>query len=216
MSEFLHIISVYNCDTSWIKNLIGPYKFYYKDKPEHDPYNNVNICGAETNVLKFIIDFYDNLPDICVFTHPYNNKWTHSGNLYDCVNKLYENRDTLLTFGPIEKNAPIYNKQSNLSVRYDIMKRTGWWDETMKEYFGEMPHDYTLEKHSTGQFYVNKNTIKRLPINFYKNMYNFLIEKSTPNSLYTNNSFFDQNYTSRFMEWSWEFIFTADLIINNN
>jgi hypothetical protein len=212
MTQFLHIISVYKQNTSWTKNLIGPYQFYYKNTPAREPYNNVNICGAETNVLKFIIDFYDNLPDVCVFTHPYNNKWTHSGTLYDHINKLYNNRDNLLTFGPISKCTPRYSIKTNRLIKYDFMKETGWWDETMKDYFGEMPLNFSLGKISSAQFYVNKNTIQRLPITFYKNMYAFLIEKSNANSLYKRSSPYNQFWTSRFMEWSWEFIFTADMI----
>ena len=101
MKDFLHIISVYKSDISWIDKLKGEYVLYNKDKPELEPYNNVDICAADSNVLKFIIDFYEELPEICVFTHPYNIKWTHDGNLYDVVNSLYENKEDLLEFGSL-------------------------------------------------------------------------------------------------------------------
>lgn len=209
MTDFLHIISVYKSDTSWIKKLKGKYVLFHKDKPEFEPFNNVNICGAETNTLKYIITFYDNLPDICVFTHPYNNKWTHTGNLYDCINNLYENRDSLADFGSICENPP----RNFTGIRYDHMITTNWYNETMLEYFGEMQTDFASGKISGGQFYVKRDTIQRLPKRFYINMFNFLIEKSTPNSLYSQSNPFDQFWTSRFMEWSWEFIFTGRLII---
>ena len=212
MKEFLNIISVYKSDISYIKYLKSPYVLYYKDSPQHDPFNNVNICGAETNVLKFIIDFYDNLPEICVFTHPYNNKWTHPGNLYDCINNLYSNRNLLGNFGPIHSLTPRYDLTSNLNVKYDYMQITNWWKLTMEPYFGEMPKNFALNKFAGAQFYVRKKTIKRLPIEFYKNMYNFLIEKSIPDSLYKTDNPYNQFWLSRFMEWSWEFIFSYDLL----
>ena len=159
-----------------------------------------------------LIDFYDNLPEICVFTHPYNNKWTHPGNLYDCINNLYTNINTLNNFGPIHDSVQRYNSTTNLQIKYDYMKITSWWDITMKPYFGEMPKDFAINKIATSQFYVKKENIKRLPIEFYKNMYNFLIEKSIPDSLYIRNNIYNQFWLSRFMEWSWEFIFLNPIL----
>lgn len=214
MSSFLHIISVYKSDTSWAKNLIGPYQFYYKDLPQYEPFNNINICGAETNVLKFIIEFYDNLPDICVFTHPYNIKWTHRDNLYDRVNELFLNKNNLKDYGPLHDDAPYIDEHCNKGVAYNHMISTGWWETTMEPYFGKMPENYVIGKYSGAQFYIRKETARRLPIEFYKNMYIFLITKSNPNSLYSRNNHLDQFWTSRFMEWSWQFIFTSELINN--
>jgi hypothetical protein len=209
--SFLQIISVYKSDISWTKNLIGPYRFFYKDSPQHEPFNNINICGAETNILKFIITFYYNLPDICVFTHPYNRKWTHRDNLYDRVNELFLNRSNLKDYGPLHDGAP-YIDADNKGVQYDYMISTGWWKTTMEPYFGKMPEKYVVGKYSGAQFYIRKETAWRLPIEFYKNMYMFLVEKSNPNSLYSTNNHFDQFWTSRFMEWSWQYIFTAKLL----
>jgi len=207
MTDFLHIISAYNSDLSFTKNLIGKYVLFHKNKPEFEPYNNVNICGAETNILKFIFTFYDDLPEICVFTHPYNNKWTHGGNLYDCINNLYNMRKSLHDFGAISDQQPRYS--NNCNVRYDYMTETGWWEETMAEYFGE------ITKISTGkiagaQFYVRRERIRKLPKKFYMAMYDWLITKSAPNSLYSQSNPLNQFWTSRFMEWSWEFIFTTE------
>jgi len=207
MTDFLHIISVYKSDLLWINQLKGPYILYYKDSPQHKSYNNVNICGAETNILKFIIDFYEKLPEICVFTHPYNNKWTHKGNLYDIVNNIYINKTNLLNFGKISHLS--YNINDNDNIRYDFMKNTNWWKETMQEYFGDMPYNFGLGKMPGGQFYVNSNTIKRLPKKFYIDMLSFLLEKSIKNTLYDSNNQFNEFWMSRYMEWSWEFIFTA-------
>jgi len=220
MTNFLHIISVYKGDISWVKDLEGQYILYYKDKPQYDPYNNVNICGAETNILKFIIDFYDNLPDICVFTHPYNIKWTHQGNLYDRVNDIYKKRDNLLLFGSLSFGSLsfgslshlVYDIKSNKNVKYDFMKSTNWWNETMQEFFGDMPIDFSLGKTPASQFYVKSDTIRRLPKEFYINMLNFLLKKSIPGTLYNEDNPYNEFWMSRYMEWSWEFIFTSNLL----
>lgn len=213
MNSFLHIISVYKSDTSWVNKLTAPYIFYYKtncEHPKNHPYTNINICGAETNILKYIIDFYENLPDICVFTHPYNIKWTHPGNLYDNINNLYMNSETLGDFGPIHKDCPRYQAQDK--VYYNLMKESGFYDKNLKAYFGEMPDKYSLGKISTSQFFVRKNTIRRLPKKFYLDLYNWLINNSIPNTLYLRDNPFNEFWTSRYMEWSWHFIFTTPLI----
>jgi hypothetical protein len=210
MHEFLHIISVYKSDISWIYNLKGKSILYHKDSPKLEPYNNINICGAETNILKFIIQFYYLLPEICVFTHPYNNKWTHEGNLYDIVNNLYDNKDSLLNFGSLSHLK--YDDISNKEINYNFMKNSNWWNETMQEYFGDMPPNFSLGKSQSSQFYVKKNTIHRLPITFYLNMYKFLITKSIKGTLYNKNNMFNEYWMSRYMEWSWEFIFTTQLL----
>ena len=212
--EFLHIISVYyDTNPEFLKYLECPYILFYKEHSEKEPYNNKNIGGAETNILKYIKTHYHNLPDICVFTHPFNIKWTHNGNLYDCINELFKTRKKLDNFGPICNYPPRLDVFGNQSVKYNFMKKTGWWDDTMRPYFGELPENAFLNKLSTGQFYVRKQTIHRLPLQFYENMYNWLMTKSIPNTLHINSqdNVFYEFWTTRFMEWSWEYIFTANL-----
>jgi len=209
MEDFLHIISIYNSDILWIQNLKGKYVLYHKNKPKLEPYNNINICGAETNILKFIIDFYENLPEVCVFTHPYNIKWTHMGNLYDIVNTLYTNKENLSDFGSLSHLK--YDESSNPHVKYDFMKTSNWWSETMQDYFGDMPANFALGKSPASQFYVRKNRIKRLPKIFYINMFNFLIVNSIKGTLYNPRNKYNEYWMSRYMEWSWEFIFTENL-----
>ena len=210
MHDYLHIISVYKSDISWIYNLKGKHILYHKNSPNLEPYNNINICGAETNILKFIIQFYNILPEICIFTHPYNNKWTHQGNLYEIVNTLYENKEGLLNFGSLSHLK--YDDISNKDIKYNFMKKTDWWNKTMQEYFGDMPSNFALGHSPASQFYVRKNTIQRLPVKFYVNMYNFLIAKSIKGTLYNTNNMFNEYWMSRYMEWSWEFIFTSKLL----
>jgi hypothetical protein len=86
----------------------------------------------------------------------------------------------------------------------------------MKPYFGDMPPNFVLDKSPASQFYVKKNTILKLPLKFYIKMYKFLITKSINGTLYNTNNMFNEYWMSRYMEWSWEFIFTTKLIKNFN
>jgi hypothetical protein len=82
----------------------------------------------------------------------------------------------------------------------------------MQQYFGDMPQYFAVGKTSGSQFYVRKNRIKRLPKTFYMNMFNFLITNSIKDILYnSDDNAFNEFWMSRYMEWSWEFILTADL-----
>ena len=104
------------------------------------------------------------------------------------------------------------------------MTKSGWWGNTMELWFGNI-NDYgnfTRGKKACGQFVVSRERIKSLPREFYCNMYQWLCENtigdvnvgynkvtksrlSTPIDKHPNSNF----YTSRYMEWTWELIFTS-------
>lgn len=52
--------------------------------------------------------------------------------------------------------------------------------------------DWTVEYRGSAQFLVHKSLITKLPKQFYKNLYNWIITTDMPNEK-----------TSRFMEWTW-------------
>ena len=240
---FLHVISIYHQDLRWTSNLLGPHVFFRKDTPDFEPFNDVNICGAELNVLKFIIDFYDSLPTLMVFTHPYNRKWTHHGDLSKLVNDLYRKQDQLGTFGPVDPRVPRYEpgqecikkfrerrkaqiqakergvRLRNISepllcdglVNYAVIKKSGWYESTMEPYFGPMQESYAAGNMGTAQFFVRAEAVRRLPLSFYQQMHKYLVRRSTGDLHKRSSDPNSEYYVSRFMEWSWEFIFTAPL-----
>lgn len=223
-TKFFVIINQYDYDVSWKKQLKFPHVVYTKDTPENEPFNAINKAKSESNILKFIYEFYDNLPENLISIHQYNIRpWQHTGDIVDILNDSnFENRYTNNNIkGYMSLN---HFKLGDVNEQIPRMLNSGWWDNTMKPYFGNI-HDYgnfTKGKYGCAQYVVSRERIRSLPIEFYKNMYDWLINNSLSylttynSSLSRKGTPIDNNinsdyYTSRYMEWSWQLIFTARL-----
>lgn len=85
-TEYLVLIGYYDYDVSWVKLLTLPHIIYFKDMPDMEPYTARNKGKGETNILKFIIDFYDRLPKNIINVHQYERKFYHKGSLVPYLN----------------------------------------------------------------------------------------------------------------------------------
>jgi hypothetical protein len=104
------------------------------------------------------------------------------------------------------------------------MLESGWWPMAMAPWFGDIQDygDFTQGKRSCAQFVVSRERIRSLPREFYWNMYLWLVTNTigevntkfdpitkcrylTPLDAHCNSNYF----TSRYMEFSWELIFTS-------
>ena len=220
---FLVIVNYYDHDVSWANKLKFPHVIYYKEMPEKEPFSAKNKAKSETNLLKFIADFYDNLPENVIVVHQYEKKFYHEGSLVDLLNdpdfdSKYKSSKS--------KGFWNFNTQKLGSVIPQIgrMMESGWWPCCMQPYFGFITDcgDFTQGKNGCGQFVVSRDRIRSLPKNFYSNMYDWLVENTideedsgydpitlcrrhTTNWEHPNSS----HHTSRYMEWSWELIFAS-------
>lgn len=222
-TEFLVIVGYYDYDVSWAKKLKFPHVIYYKEKPEKEPFSAINKAKGETNTLKFIFDFYDNLPKNIIQVHQYDKKHYHTGSLVDILNAedFLEKYNSSKTRGYWSFNNAILGSVKDQITR---MKESGWWEGCMQKYFGDIENlgDFTLGKKGCSQFVVSRERILSLPKEFYLNAYNWLVKNSlteehtdydpinlcrinTKNWQHSNSNC----YTSRYMEWSWELIFTS-------
>ena len=227
--DILALINFYDYDVSWAKKLNFPYIIYYKEQFEELPFSAKNKAKSETNLLKFIIDFYDNLPKYIINLHQYNVKSYWNGdirnfiaNKEEIINKLDSSH--IKGFLPI-----IPFKLGHIKEQIPRMKKSGWWDNTMEKYFGDIKRygNYTLNRDGIATFIVARENILSLPKEFYSNMYNWLCKNSIGTTSqgnivngntrmstsldYNPNSHF---FTSRYMEWSWEFIFTRKYLLD--
>lgn len=227
--KFLIIVSYYDYDISWTQKLKLPYRIYYKDQIDKEPFNAKNKGKSETNIFKFIYDFYYYLPHNVIFVHQYEYKWYHYGSLVDILN---------------EPNLPIYLENSktdgymslNIKDSGDIqpqvrrMVDSGWWSGTMFKYFNNISnyHNFSKNKNCGSQFIVSKDRILSLPRDFYGNMYNWIVKNevgevgsrnSNTNSrtiLLSDNNIRSNYYISRYLEWSYELIFSTYKETENN
>lgn len=184
------VVARYKKNTDWVYKLknINNYYIYDKENPENK-YNIPVNKGNEASVyLKYIIDNYENLADFTFFIHDDEYAWHHSGSiitLFDeavLSNKLYYNINNNSILGSIITN-PWYN---------DILI---WYNNYIEKYIpiNTLPNkDWTLYHRGAAQFLVHKSLITKLPLEFYKNLYNWIITTDMTN-----------DKSGRFLEWTW-------------
>jgi hypothetical protein len=184
------VVSRYKKNTNWVYKLknINKYYIYDKETPENE-YNIPVNKGNEASVyLKYIIDHYDNLADFTFFTHDDEYAWHHVGSIVDryneavMSNQLYYNVNQRCILGSIISN-PWYN---------DILV---WYNTYIEKYIpmSSLPkQDWTQGYRGSAQFLVHKSLIKKLPLEFYENLYNWIITTDMTN-----------DKSGRFLEWTW-------------
>jgi len=180
-TPILILINSYDGDVEWRKRLTLPYVVYTKTDPSRGPYNADNKAKSETNLLKFIYEFYDRLPAHVVNVHQYEIKpYSHDGSLVDILNdpRLQEKFNNENINGYWNFNSYI---MGNAAPQVEKMLACGWWQATMQPWFGDIHlyHDFTLGHKGCNQFIVSRERILSLPQTFYVNMYNWLVENST-------------------------------------
>lgn len=220
-TEFLVIVNHNDYDISWADKLKYPHIIYHKNQPDKEPFNALNKGKSETNLLKFIYQFYDHLPQNIIVVYQYETKFYHVGSLVDILNDpdfstKYYNQPTIGYYN--------FNVTKLGSIKPQIIKmiHSGWWDETMTPWFGSILDygDFTYNKSACAQFVVSRDRIHSLPRKFYSNMYNWIINNTLdeiiPDHLNKNRQALETDvvwtsnfHVSRYMECSWELIFST-------
>jgi len=157
-----------------------------------NPYNVPVNRGQEASVyLKYIADYYDQLPDYTFFIHDEEYAWHHSGSIIDkyqeaiASNKKYYNINDRCQW-----NTP---NMIDSNLYKELLE---WYSEYIEEYIPieKVPNnkDFIYGYVGSAQFLVHKDIIRILPKEFYEKLYNWII--TTDISSYK---------TSRFLEWTW-------------
>lgn len=223
--EFLVIIHQYDNDVSWALGLKCPFIVYTKGLPENEPWNAENKGKSETNLLKFCSEMYDQLPKNVVVVHQYNEKPPqHAGSLVDLLNdpRFKERYRDSLTPGFYNFNHYILG---HIAPQVPKMLESGWWEGVMSQWFHPDPRaygDFTLGKMGCSQFVVSRDRIQSLPREFYKQAYDWFLKNSISPAIAPGFDVWhcrektpiDSDprsdwHTSRYLEWTWELIFTA-------
>jgi hypothetical protein len=188
------VVSRYKKNVDWIYKLkiINNFYIYDKETPENK-YNIPVNKGNEASVyLKYIIDNYNNLSNFTFFIHDEEYTWHHSDSIIQKFeeairsNKLYYNINDKCVLGSIVSN----------EWYKDILH---WYTIYIEKYIpmNSLPNkDWTLNYRGSAQFLVHKSLITNLPLEFYKNLYNWIITTPMPN-----------NKSGRFLEYTWHLFF---------
>ena len=184
------VVSRYKKNVDWVYKLKNINKIYIYDK--ETPSNKYNIPvnkGHEASVyLKYIIDNYNNLGDYTFFIHDDEYAWHHSGSIINKFdeavksNELYYNINDKCILGSIIKN-PWYK---------EILE---WYEKYIEKYIprnGLLNEDWTQGHRGSAQFLVHKSLITKLPLEFYENLYDWIITTKMENAK-----------SARFLEWTW-------------
>lgn len=191
------VISRYNknVDFSYSINK-GKINIIIYDKENPNNHHNIPVNkGNEASVyLKYIIDYYENLPEFTYFIHDDEYSWHHEGsivNLYDeainsgdkyynvnahCQNSLNDVISNCITNGWYEDFIIFYNNYIEEFVPYNSLIKN-------KKY------------RNSAQFLVHKDLISLIPKKKYIEMYNWIITTN-----------FDNSKSGRFLEWTWHIL----------
>jgi hypothetical protein len=162
-------------DLTWLRSSPYPVVVCTKegaDKPALAPdakcsmkYNRGREYGS---FLKFIIEYYDNLPAYVVFLHGHQTAWHQQLHIFDAIRCAKKNK-----FGYISLNNSIFPKMewSKGNKGYDIMETL--WDEHFKPHLlVDMP---TFFYHDCcAQFIVSRDRIRLRTKQAYKQWYDLI------------------------------------------
>ena len=191
------VIAHYNENLDWLRNINTKYKLNIITKagiPYDVPPNRGNEASS---YLQFIIQRYDSLPDYTIFVHGHRSDWHHKGNMDEKINSL-------------SFDHPYYNindikaeMKENLGlIHIENYQKFSFILPQVEEILGfELKGTTPLLWRPSAQFYVSKDTIRSLPLETYKKLYDLLM--TTPLETF---------WSGRVFEWTWHYIFTRKFI----
>jgi hypothetical protein len=174
--SYLIVVAHYKENLDWLKNFDSDKILVYNKNQEQTEYRTINLpnLGRESNTyLKYIVDSYDNLPDIVVFMQ---GKDDH----LSTVNiKHYLNKMEAFPQRKVEGNLTIFNKSGlGLSKEYRIPTYAGktlipaeydfytWFTAYIRK---EIPNYFCVFWGAC--FLVRKEAIRSKPLQFYFELY---------------------------------------------
>ena len=159
---------------------------YDKENPSN-PYNIPVNKGNEASVyLKYIIDNYDDLTEFTFFIHDEEYSWHHIGSIEECFLKAINSNELFFNINHYD-----LRPYSHISEKKELME---WYDKFIQPYIplDKLPNkDWLIGYKGCAQFLVHKSLIRHLPLKFYNDIYNWILE------------FEDKKLSGYFLEWTW-------------
>ena len=205
----VHVLVVnWKYDVSWCNNLRYPHTIVSNSPLRVGQFPNIGF--EHSSYLKWIIDNYYCLPDVCVFCHGHND--FHKTAMTLLMDDNYSNLEYINNFSfnldyfnynPLE----LGNAYKSIYMNPDYI---GSFDGDYK-YIIESALGFEIDYSNVAckkyaQFYVKKELIHQYPIDFWKNLYNQLMIIGRGN---------DESVNLKLaivFEHSWHIIFTRSII----
>ncbi|TVY48838.1 hypothetical protein LCER1_G009231 [Lachnellula cervina] len=205
-SKTFVVASLEKEDISWLHQYLPEWDIsrYVADDPSANLTVPKNKGQEAMTYLTYMIDSYDNLPDVMVFMHNGRYQWHNDDPLYDAVPVLrnlqlpylisqqYTNLRCVWTLGcPAELE---FNKSPE---NVDASKTTEIaYPEAFRELFPGQSVPPTVGVACCAQFAVTREKIRERPVDHYKRYRQWLLD--TP---------LDDYVSGRILEYSWHIIF---------
>lgn len=189
------LIAHYNEDLGWLGNTNLRKVIYSKTDQR---YNLIpNNKGQEIPCfLKYIIDFYHNLPDKTLFLHGHRMSGHQDFNTDRIIRVLNWELDSFFSINKREWYQEISETVFLDEGAYDVWLKQNWY--IFENY---IPFPVCLKFYSGAQFVVSRENITQYPLAFYRKLYDWVQTTELSNFI-----------TSRIFEYTWHYIFTKNPI----
>ena len=179
-TELVIVSSHWNEDLTWLKSLSIPIVVCGKDgeTPSAIPTNirckTPNIGYETSSYLKFIIEFYDELPAHVAFIHGHENAYHQTRDLAEILNsnEWKTGKYYTLNFYPINRCIDGDDIARPLLKNIAIV-----WNEYFKPYLN-IPTPSCVETDCCAQFVLPRDIIKRYPKSVYEHWYKLIMSDS--------------------------------------
>ena len=188
------LISHYSSDLAWLKELNVPYVIYSKTN-KNENFIDFNKGQEIPMFLKFIIDWYDKLPDKVLFFHDHLISPHQDFESTFIINNVNWNLDNYFSVNKREWYQTI-DKNSTVEPTGIDWVNDNWY---IFEKFLKKQEKYCF--YSGAQFVVNKELILAYSKSYYEYLFNWIKETNLSNYI-----------TSRIFEYTWHYLFTKNPI----
>ncbi|CAF1312242.1 unnamed protein product [Adineta steineri] len=198
------VVSHYNEDLNWLDLFIGdkiPHIVYTRSSDPLISHSLLANKGREAVVyLRYIVDFYSNLPSSIAFIHAHRTS-SHQKDPNDVVvalRALKWNKYSYMPLTSTRTESRFQHKALELqaSVNYRL------WVDVLQKELGPPPLT-GIQTHCCASFVVRKEAILKHPKVFYSNIISYI-----------NSSYYSDYLTGRTLEYTWHMIFGQPAIFN--
>jgi hypothetical protein len=189
------LISHYSSDLEWSKKINQPFVIYSKSIKNNN-FINFNKGQEVPMYLKFIIDWYDKLPEKILFYHDHLNSPHQDFNSIQIINNINWDLDSYFSVNKREWYQTI-DKNSKIEPEGINWIKNNWY---IFEKINLPPID-KVSFYSGAQFVISKVLILQYEKSFYEYLYEWIQKTELTNYI-----------TSRLFEYTWHYIFTKKTI----
>jgi len=184
----LLFLDIKNCDFAYKINNGNNVNILIYDKENSQNLLNIPVNkGNEASVyLKYIIDNYYELTDFTFFIHDEEFSWHHKGSIIERYEEAINSKQLFYNINNYYLQSYYYIKEKK-----ELME---WYNKFIEPYipFEKLPNkDWLIGYKGCAQFLVNKKLITNLPLKFYQDIYNWILE------------FHNAKLSGYFLEWTW-------------